>query len=294
MRSRAVSLPEFLLRLPRSRSLCSLQARRHRCRSARSPRSPGPGRRTWRSSWRELAGRPVDWPGLGRLPPGPLRLIVVPDARRLDSLTQGRAPRVGRRGRAPRRSAPSCCAPMRGDLPRTLRHELAHLALHQQLSVRVPLWFDEGYAGWAAGEWDRFGVAGAQPRGRPRRAPESPRRWTVRCGARRPPPTRPTPLAVSAVTELARRNPSGTLGPLAAPAPRRRGLRGRGAGHDRAHAGPVRGAVAARRPPPLQPGRPGCWPVAGGHSSPWRVLGLVHFRRRADRARRAALDVGWE
>jgi len=31
-----------------------------------------------------------------------------------------------------------------GDLERTLRHELAHLALHRQIRVRVPLWFDEG------------------------------------------------------------------------------------------------------------------------------------------------------
>jgi hypothetical protein len=43
------------------------------------------------------------------------------------------------------------------DLSRTLRHELAHLALHEQVDVRVPLWFDEGYAGLAAGEWERLG-----------------------------------------------------------------------------------------------------------------------------------------
>jgi len=38
---------------------------------------------------------------------------------------------------------------------RTLRHEWAHLALHEYLgSLRVPRWFDEGYAQWAAGGWD--------------------------------------------------------------------------------------------------------------------------------------------
>src|SRR5580765_7549432 len=37
----------------------------------------------------------ADWPGLGRRAPGPLRLIVVPDGRRLDSLSQGRAPSWG-------------------------------------------------------------------------------------------------------------------------------------------------------------------------------------------------------
>lgn len=36
-----------------------------------------------------------------------------------------------------------------------LRHEWAHIGLHQALpGLRVPRWFDEGYAQWAAG-WDR-------------------------------------------------------------------------------------------------------------------------------------------
>ena len=43
----------------------------------------------------EEAGRPVEWPGLARTAPGPLKLVMVPDARRLDSLTLGRAPRWG-------------------------------------------------------------------------------------------------------------------------------------------------------------------------------------------------------
>ena len=38
----------------------------------------------------------------------------------------------------------------------TLRHELAHLALHWRLGRDPPLWFDEGYAAFAAGEWDRL------------------------------------------------------------------------------------------------------------------------------------------
>jgi hypothetical protein len=36
-----------------------------------------------------------------------------------------------------------------------LRHELAHLALHEFLGDRPPRWFDEGYASFAAGEWGR-------------------------------------------------------------------------------------------------------------------------------------------
>ncbi|NUQ12882.1 MAG: hypothetical protein HUU26_11270 [Gemmatimonadaceae bacterium] len=36
-----------------------------------------------------------------------------------------------------------------------LRHELAHLALHEALGDLPPRWFDEGYASVSAGEWGR-------------------------------------------------------------------------------------------------------------------------------------------
>lgn len=42
-----------------------------------------------------------------------------------------------------------------GDPEVVFRHELAHLALHEQLGDRPPRWFDEGYASFAAGEWGR-------------------------------------------------------------------------------------------------------------------------------------------
>lgn len=45
-----------------------------------------------------------------------------------------------------------------GDPLRVLRHELAHLALHEFLGNLPPRWFDEGYASYAAGEWDREDV----------------------------------------------------------------------------------------------------------------------------------------
>jgi hypothetical protein len=237
------------------------------------------------------AGRPADWPGLGRRVPGPLRLIVVPDARRLDSLTSGRAPHWGAAIALP--DARTILLRADGeDLSRTLRHELAHLALHQAVAVRVPLWFDEGYAGWAAGEWDRLGslelnlavVRGAIPdlgsldgalRGSASTADAA------------------YALAVSAVAELARRNPSGTLQPL---------MSRLEAGTDfeaavRATTGLSLGRFeeqwqqATRRRYSV-----GTWLLAGGG---WLVLallivGLRRVRRRADRVRRAALDVGWE
>ncbi len=42
-----------------------------------------------------------------------------------------------------------------GDPVQVLRHELAHLALHEWLGDLPPRWFDEGYASMAAGEWGR-------------------------------------------------------------------------------------------------------------------------------------------
>jgi hypothetical protein len=48
-------------------------------------------------------------------------------------------------------SAPSSA----GDPIRVLRHELAHLALHEALGPLPPRWFDEGYSAYAAGEWGR-------------------------------------------------------------------------------------------------------------------------------------------
>jgi hypothetical protein len=178
------------------------------------------------------------------------------------------------------------------DIYATLRHELAHLALHQAVPVRVPLWFDEGYAAWAAGEWDRLGalelnlavVRGAVPdlRGLD--------------GALRGSATTADAayaLAVSAVIELARRNPSGSIAPL---------LQRLMAGND------FEASVLETTGLTLSQFERGwqrrvreryslaTWLLAGGG---WGIIALsawvlVRLRRRADRARRAALDDGWD
>jgi hypothetical protein len=215
---------------------------------------------------------------------------VVPNGRVLDSLTTGRAPAWGAAVALPGARTIVVRADQ-DDLARTLRHELAHLALHEAVSVRVPLWFDEGYAAWAAGEWERFGslelnlavVRGAVPS------------LTALDGALRGSASTAEAayaLAASAVTELARRNPSGTLTPL---------LQRLEHGEDFEAA--VRATTglsfdrfedewrrAVKRRYTL-----GQWLIAGGG---WAVvavliLWLVRRRRRADRARRAALDIGW-
>jgi hypothetical protein len=48
-----------------------------------------------------------------------------------------------------------------GDPIEVLRHELAHLALHERLGNKAPRWFDEGYASLAAREWRREDVLAA-------------------------------------------------------------------------------------------------------------------------------------
>jgi hypothetical protein len=238
-----------------------------------------------------VADRPADWPGLGRRDPGPLRLIVVPNGRVLDSLTSGRAPSWGAAVAVPGARTILLRADQ-GDLNRTLRHELAHLALHEAVPVRVPLWFDEGYAAWAAGEWERLGglelnlavVRGAVPS------------LTGLDGALRGSASSADvayALGTSAVTELARRNPTRTLTPL---------LRRLQAGEDfdaavLATTGLTIGRFEQEWQRTLKRRYTlGNWLVAGGG---WVVVALVvawlvHRRRRADRGRRAALDVGWE
>jgi hypothetical protein len=250
-----------------------------------------PAQRAVAADLARLADRPAEWPGLGLRDPGPLRLIIVPDAHLLDSLTAGRAPSWGAAIAVPGARTILLRAD-EGDLVRTLRHELAHLALHEAVAVRVPLWFDEGYASWAAGEWDRLGtlelnltvVRGAVPT------------LTGLDGALRGSASSADAayaLAVSAVAELARRNPTGTLTPL---------LRRLESGEDfdaavLATTGLAVGRFeqewqrAIRRRYTL-----GNWLIAGGG---WLIVALlvavlVRRRRRLDRVRRAALDEGWD
>jgi hypothetical protein len=250
-----------------------------------------PAQRAIATELGEQAGRPAEWPGLGRRDPGPLRLIIVPNGRLLDSLTSGRAPEWGAAVAVPGARTILLRADQ-GDLTRTLRHELAHLALHEAVSGRVPLWFDEGYAAWAAGEWDRLGglelnlavVRGAVPS------------LTGLDGALRGSASTAEAayaLATSAVAELARRNPSASLAPLLARL--RAGedfdaavLATTGLTLDRFE---LEWQRALKRRYTL-----GNWLIAGGG---WSVLAvllawLVRRRRRVDRERRAALDIGWD
>jgi len=98
-------------------------------------------------------------PGLSRGLPTGISLFIAPDQAAFDSLVGGVTPewsagvaiprwnRIVIPGFGPRRT--------RGwSEARVLKHEWAHLGLHQFLAgLRIPRWFNEGYAEWASGGW---------------------------------------------------------------------------------------------------------------------------------------------
>jgi hypothetical protein len=108
-------------------------------------------------------------PPLPALPPGApafgtnIEIILAADDAHFDSLTGGAIPEWGvgvADSRAGRIIIPGYGGG-RGatnDMRRVLRHELAHIALFRYLApARIPRWFNEGYATWAAGELDFSG-----------------------------------------------------------------------------------------------------------------------------------------
>jgi hypothetical protein len=98
------------------------------------------------------------FPGLPR-PVLHTTIVIAPDERTLRTWIGGGLPEWGiavafpeeRRIVMQGRGATSRA----GDPRVTLRHELAHLALHEVMGSLPPRWFDEGYASFAAGEWGR-------------------------------------------------------------------------------------------------------------------------------------------
>lgn len=90
-----------------------------------------------------------------------VRVFLAPDEVAFDSLTGGRAPDWGAGVAFPGTGVivlPAFASANRGGqqvLGQVLLHELSHLALQRYLgSVQVPHWFSEGYATWAAGQFD--------------------------------------------------------------------------------------------------------------------------------------------
>ena len=100
-----------------------------------------------------------DLPGLPPGIPSGAHIVLVPSEALFDSLTGGLVPEWGAGVAVP--SLGRIVLPIypaertRGwDEPRVVRHEWAHIALHQALpGLRIPRWFNEGYAEWASGAW---------------------------------------------------------------------------------------------------------------------------------------------
>ncbi len=99
-------------------------------------------------------------PGLPSGMPQDVRVFLAADEAGFQRLTGGRAPDWGAGVALPAEATivmPAyVSARGRGwSDSQVLRHEWAHIGLHQYLDgLRVPRWFSEGYAQWASGGWD--------------------------------------------------------------------------------------------------------------------------------------------
>lgn len=86
-------------------------------------------------------------------------IVIAPDRRRFAELVGPHAPEYGAAIAVPSEQRivmqGSRAGSDAGDPLQVLRHELAHLALHEAMGDLPPRWFDEGYASYAAGEWGR-------------------------------------------------------------------------------------------------------------------------------------------
>ena len=104
----------------------------------------------------EAADQPRPFPGIGPLPDRSLRLILAPTRAVFDSITRGRMPPWSGGAAFPEAGTIVLLSAGPPDrLTAALRHELAHLALRWRVGHHLPLWFEEGYAAVAAGEWGR-------------------------------------------------------------------------------------------------------------------------------------------
>ena len=106
------------------------------------------------------ARRPMALPGLPAAAlPDSATIVLAPSARAFAGATGGRTPEWAGGVAIPSlRTIILPAYPSAGvrqeDAAVTLRHEVAHLVLHETLPEPIPRWFDEGYAEIASGKWD--------------------------------------------------------------------------------------------------------------------------------------------
>ncbi|HEU0013695.1 MAG TPA: hypothetical protein VFQ45_08420 [Longimicrobium sp.] len=105
------------------------------------------------------ARRPMALPGFGAgAVPESTTIVLAPSPAAFAAATGGETPEwAGGVASPSRRLIVLPAYPVPGvrteDAASTLRHEVAHLALHARLPGPIPRWFDEGYAEIAAGGW---------------------------------------------------------------------------------------------------------------------------------------------
>jgi hypothetical protein len=238
-----------------------------------------------------LADRAGPWPGLPASSERPIRLIIAENTRRFDSVTLRQLPSWGVGAAVP--ASRTVLIRLNGDPRRILRHELAHLALHDAVR-RVPLWLDEGYAARAAGEWDRLDGLLMNWRLLSGRVPTLDQVTVDLRRKRRAEAEAAYAYATTAVLYLERLGGERGLAPflasLAADPDLDRALRS------------TYGLTLAQFETAWRRdlrGRYGWVLLLASFAALWVVVLLVvgtawRYRRRRDRVRRAALDQGWE
>ncbi|HKI94916.1 MAG TPA: hypothetical protein VJ992_06450 [Gemmatimonadales bacterium] len=236
------------------------------------------------------ADRERTFPGITDLPNYPIRLVIVRSEARYDSITRDRLPAWS--GAAAFPGMHTIVLKLNsGDPHQVLRHELAHLALHQVASV-VPRWFDEGYAAYAAREWgrlDALSVSWALVRGDPPTLEQL--NHDLRAGPARAEAA--YAFATTAVLYLARLGGDRGLGPLLTNLHETRNF-------DAALRMTHLMTAAQFQEAWLKDLRThyGWLRFLTSFAVFWGVIGAALIavwigRRRRDRARRAALDQGW-
>lgn len=236
-----------------------------------------------------MADAERQWPGLTKPSDYPIRLVLAPTEHVFDSVTRGRLPGWGAGAAFP--ATNTIVLVFGPQMHQVLMHELAHLALRRHVRI-VPRWFDEGYASRAAGEWQRLDVLRvnwALVRGRAPTLPEVSR--DLRSGAARADAA--YAFATTAVLMLERLGQDRGLAPLISQLTVNPDL-------DQALRASYRISLGQfeemwrkdlRR-------RYGWLALATSFSVFWSVVGgSVIFvwwkRRKRDRVRREALNVGW-
>jgi hypothetical protein len=157
-RGRALALSLFLAVVVGATSEAQLPLGLQRFDGGRFTVAAAPHDETLARSLLAAALRSDTFPWLPR-PSAAVLVVIAPDRRRFVELIGPHAPEYGAAIAIPSEQRivmqGSRAGSDAGDPLQVLRHELAHLALHEAMGELPPRWFDEGYASLTAGEWGR-------------------------------------------------------------------------------------------------------------------------------------------